>query len=253
MFSNAIVRTPCRNMVNGITTANLGLPDFELAIQQHLNYIEILESCGVEVTVLPADERFPDSVFVEDIAVFTPVCAVITRPAASSRKDEIIGFSEVASGFRKNIESIIAPGTLEGGDVLMVGSHFFIGISERTNHSGANQFIRILNRYGMTGSVVELNNLLHLKTGAAYLEGNVILLADELKTNTAFSQFQSILVDDDESYAANCIRVNDYVIVPEGFPGTGKQIEKAGFRTKSTDISEFRKLDGGLSCLSLRF
>lgn len=252
-FKNAIVRLPCKNMIHGITTAGLGIPDFDLALKQHQNYTAVLKSCGLQVTVLPPDERFPDSVFVEDIALITPHCIVITRPAISSRMNEINGIRDIAVKLNRNIEEISSPGTLEGGDVLMAGTHFFIGLSGRTNTEGALQLINILEKYGMTGSTVELKDFLHLKSGVAYLGNNCLLASGEMINKSEFLSFNILKVNEDESYAANCVRINDYVIVPEGFPESRKMIEDAGFRTKSVNVSEFRKLDGGLSCLSLRF
>ncbi|HCY84580.1 MAG TPA: N(G),N(G)-dimethylarginine dimethylaminohydrolase, partial [Desulfobacteraceae bacterium] len=164
---------------------------------------------------------------------------------------------EVITGVLKKyynaIEHIQAPGTLEGGDVMMVGHHYYIGLSERTNRAGADQLIAALVKYGMTGSVVEMNEMLHLKTGLAYLEDNILLVAGEFTDKAEFKDFRRIEIPEAEGYAANCIRVNDHVIVPEGYPETRAKIEAAGLNVLTCDTSEFKKLDGGLSCLSLRF
>lgn len=253
MFTRAITRTPCQNMVNGITTANLGVPDYELALLQHAEYVTALKTCGLDVTVLEPDERYPDSPFVEDTALLTPGCAIITNPGAPSRQGEIDRIVEVLTSFYSTIERIKAPGTVEGGDMMMVGSHFYIGLSQRTNQAGADQMIAILHKVGFTGSVVPLQKVLHLKTGVVYLENNNLLAHGEFLETPAFQQFNILPVGDEESYAANCIWVNGTVIVPEGYPRTRQLIENAGYPTISVDVSEFRKLDGGLSCLSLRF
>ncbi|MEE8564129.1 MAG: arginine deiminase family protein, partial [Atribacterota bacterium] len=169
MIKNAIVRRPGHSLVNGITSApELGKPDYGLAIKQHDAYIEALKSCGVGVTVLKADERFPDSCFVEDVAVCTRKFAVITNPGASSRKGEEIEIIEVIKKYYNDIEYIEKPGTLEGGDVMMVKDHFYIGLSKRTNREGAEQLIKVLGKYGMSGSIVEMLEMLHLKSGLAY-------------------------------------------------------------------------------------
>ena len=136
---------------------------------------------------------------------------------------------------------------------MMVGSHFYIGLSERTNQAGTDQVIAILNKYGMTGSVVPLEKVLHLKTGVVYLENNNLLAAGEFLEWAAFQKYNILKVDEAESYAANCIWVNGTVIVPAGYPKTRQIIENTGYPTIRVDVSEFRKLDGGLSCLSLRF
>jgi dimethylargininase len=253
MFTKAIVKTPCKNLASGLSSAGLGKPDYNLALKQHKLYIDALRICGLEVTILPPDDQYPDSTFVEDIAIFTPYCVVITQPGAVSRKGEIAGLREILSLFNKTIEEIQPPGTLDGGDVLMIGSHYFIGLSERTNMEGARQLIRILEKHGMNGSTVSLKNVLHLKSGVAYLGNNTLAAAGEFTSKPEFNRFNIVKIDDDENYAANCIRINKNVLVPEGFPKTVKMIEQAGFTTLAVDVSEFRKLDGGLSCLSLRF
>ncbi len=255
-FQHAIVRRPCRALVEGITSSpQLGRPDYENALRQHDAYIAALQACGVEVTVLPADERYPDSCFVEDPAVITRCCAIITNPGAPSRngeKQEILGavrqfFSE------EKIEQITDPGTLEGGDVMMVGDHFYAGHSARTNAEGIRQFIAILKKHGLNGSEVSLEKVLHLKTGVNYLENNTLLVSGEFVSKPEFGRFKRIQIPEAEAYAANCIWVNGTVIVPQGFPAVEAAVRSCGYDAIMVDTSEFRKLDGGLSCLSLRF
>lgn len=256
MFKHVIVRRPCRAMVEGITSApELGKPDHALALRQHDDYIAALEQCGVDVTVLPADERYPDSCFVEDPAVITSRCAIITNPGAPSRngeKDEIVG--AVRKFFSDDqIEYIQAPGTLEGGDVMMVGDHFYVGRSARTNEEGIRQFIAILEKHGLTGSEVELEEVLHLKTGVNYLENGNMLVSGEFVTKPEFQKYHRFEIPPEEAYAANCIWVNGTVIVPRGYPVVEQAVREMGYRVLLVDTSEYRKLDGGLSCLSLRF
>ena len=253
MFKKAIVRKPCKNLVNGLTTANLGKPDYQLALTQHQAYIEALEECELEVTILEANENYPDSTFVEDTALLTPYCAVITNPGAQTRKGEVNEMKDVIRRFYSNVEHIIEPGTLEAGDVMMVNEHFYIGLSERTNKHGAEQLIDILKKYGMTGSTVTLKNVLHLKSGVSYLENDILLAAGEFFTKAEFQKYNLVKIYDDESYAANSLWINDKVLIPKGFPKTKTQIEKLSYKTIKVDVSEFQKLDGGLSCLSLRF
>lgn len=253
MFSKAIVRTPCRAVVNGLTSATLGVPDHAAALRQHREYVRALQACGLQVTVLPADEAFPDSTFVEDAALLTPRCAVVTRPGAASRRLETVSMREAINGFYDESECITAPGTLEGGDVMMVGEHFYIGLSGRTNIEGARQLISILEKYGMTGSVIELQEVLHLKTGVSYLENGKLLACGEFLNNPGFLDFEILPVAPDEAYAANSLWLNGTVLVPAGFPRTCATIAAAGYEVLEVDVSEFQKLDGGLSCLSLRF
>ena len=252
-FTNAIVKKPCRNLVKGLTTVNLGKPDFELAVKQHAEYVKALEMCGLEVISLESDNNFPDSVFVEDTAILTPGCAIITNPGADSRKGETVDIKRALQQFYENIEHINEPGTVDGGDVMMAGSHFFIGISERTNREGANQLIKILEKYGYSCTQVPLKNVLHLKSGVAYLENNNLVATGEFIDKEVFEKYNILKINYEESYAANCVWINGYVLLAKGFPKTKKIIEEACFKTIELDVSEFRKVDGGLSCLSLRF
>ncbi|MDQ1353061.1 MAG: dimethylargininase [Acidobacteriota bacterium] len=253
MFKHVIVRRPGRSLIEGITSANLGKPDYNRALQQHDGYIDTLKNRGVKVKILEAEEQFPDAVFVEDTAVLTERCAIITNPGALSRQGEEITIKEALKEFYTNMETITAPGTLEGGDVMRVGDHFYVGLSDRTNEDGFRQFAGILNKYRYTASTVKLEKFLHLKTGLAYLENNNLLVAGEFVEHEEFKKFKRIIIDETEGYAANCIWVNDAVLVPMGYPKTRAAISKAGYNVIEVDVSEFRKLDGGLSCLSLRF
>ncbi|MEA4988336.1 MAG: arginine deiminase family protein [Anaerovorax sp.] len=256
MFKNVIVKRPCKAMVEGITSApELGKPDYELALKQHDSYIEALKQCGVAVTVLEADEAYPDSCFVEDTAVITRKCAIISNPGALSRRKEAdIMLPTIKKFFSDDkIEFIKSPGTLEGGDVMMVGDHFYVGRSARTNEEGIRQFIEILEKHGLSGSEVPLELVLHLKTGVNYIENNNMLVSGEFIKKADFAKFNKIIIPEEEAYAANCIWVNDKVIVPEGYPTVEKKIREAGYEVILVDTSEYRKLDGGLSCLSLRF
>jgi len=256
MFKNAIVRRPCKALIDGITSApELGKPDYEKAIRQHDDYIRALKETGVEVTVLDANEAYPDSCFVEDVAVLTSRCAIITNPGAATRKGEIGGIDTVIARFYTpdKIEKIEAPGTLEGGDIMMVGDHFYIGLSARTNEEGARQLTEALAKHGHTASIVPLEKVLHLKTGVNYIENNNMLVSGEFIEKPDFKAFNKIIIDDQEAYASNCIWMNGTVIVPAGFPKAQKSVEDAGYKVIVVDTSEYRKVDGGLSCLSLRF
>ena len=253
MFRNAIVRIPCPSIIDGLTTATLGKPDYLRALEQHQTYTEALKKCGLKIKVLEADDLHPDSTFIEDVALCTSEFAVITNPGAESRRGEIQGIRNVLQQFYGNIEEIISPGTLEAGDVMMAGNHFFIGVSRRTNLNGSEQLIKILEKYGMTGSTITLKEMLHLKSGASYLENNNMLVSGELIYYSDLERFNRIIVEPGEGYAANSLWINGTVLVPAGFPETVRKIEDAGYSTIVLDLSEFRKVDGGLSCLSLRF
>ncbi len=255
-FNHVIVKRPCRALTEGITSGLYpGKPDYELALRQHDAYIAALKQCGVDVTVLPADEAYPDSCFVEDPAILTRSCAIITNPGAPTRKGEVPAILEAVKQFypEEKIEFIHDPGTLEGGDVMMVGDHFFVGRSARTNEEGILQLTAILAKYGMTCSEVPLTEVLHLKTGVNYLENGNMLVSGEFVDKPDFAAYHRVQIPEEEAYAANCIWVNDTVIVPEGYPAVLAAVQGLGYKTLTVDTSEYRKIDGGLSCLSLRF
>lgn len=252
-FTKAIVRKPGRSLIRGLTGAGLGLPDYLTALRQHSCYTEALRGCGLEVRVLEADEDYPDSTFVEDTALLTPRCAIITNPGAPSRRGETVSLRRVLEDHFSLLEEIEAPGTLDAGDIMMAGDHYYIGLSERTNRAGSEQLIEILQKFGMSGSTVPLRGVLHLKTGVSYLENNNLLVSGEFTSNPAFRKFKRIEVPDSESYAANSLWINGRVLVPAGFPVTTRLVREAGYEVIEVEMSEFRKLDGGLSCLSLRW
>jgi dimethylargininase len=251
-FSGAIVREVPATLSGGITSAGLGSPDYDLARRQHERYVRALEAGGLEVNSLAADERFPDSVFIEDTAVVTGACAVITNPGARSRRGETGAVYRLLSTRYERVERIEPPGTLDGGDVLQVEDHFYIGLTRRTNPAGAGQLAGHLERHGFGSSTVPVSGLLHLKTGVSYLGDGNLLVLPELAEAEGFRRFNRIAVPPEESYCANCLRVNDRVIFPRGHERTAEALSGLGYELAELDVSEFRKLDGGLSCLSLR-
>jgi len=253
MFSNAIVRTPAQSLVDGITTAGLGKPDYELALRQHRRYIEALKSCGLKVTVMDADQRYPDSMFVEDTALLMQRCAIVTHPGAPSRRGEVTAVLALLSEFYDNIDSIQPPGIVDAGDIMMVGEHCYIGLSARTNPEGASQIIDLLQDAGYSGSTVSISEALHLKSSVSYLENNYLVVTGELCAKTEFAEFRHIEIDSTERHAANCVWINNRVLMASGYPHSREKISALGYTVIELDVSEFEKLDGGLSCLSLRF
>jgi dimethylargininase len=256
-FTRAIVRIPGRNFSQGLTTAKVQSgPDFSKALDQHAAYCDALRDCGVEVTVMPADENHPDGTFVEDTFVIADGVAVATRPGAKSRAGEVAAVAATLRQFRPQLESIDAPGTLDGGDICQVGQHFLIGISLRTNQSGAEQLAAILARHGYTSSMVDIRghaSLLHLKSGIAYLGDDRFLVAPGFPDIAAIASYDRIGVEPAEAYGANCIRVNDEILIAAGHPKVADALDNLNYRVRALDMSEFAKMDGGLSCLSLRF
>jgi dimethylargininase len=255
-FTRAITRLPGENLVKGLTTADLGPPDLVKARLQHQMYRNALSDCGLDVKLLSEDLDHPDSTFVEDTAILTPECAVITRPGAASRSDEVEAIRPVIIEYYKEVHAIQPPGTLDGGDVCDAGGDFFIGVSARTNENGAHQLADILKRYGHRADLIDITHkpgLLHLKSGLAWLGNLQLAIIPVLAGEPHLSRYHHIQVPEGEEYAANCLLVNDRILVAEGYPIFTRALEVLGYPVYILDMSEFHKMDGGLSCLSLRF
>lgn len=250
-FTQALARVPAANAAAGETTSGLGPPDIETMRAQHREYVRVMESLGVDTTVLESDERFPDSCFVEDTAIVTPRIAVVARPGASSRRGEEASVRPWLASHRP-VEDITAPGTVDGGDILVVGERALIGISARTNEAGAGQLAEILESAGIACTSIAAGAALHLKSSINMLGEDRLLVTPEFEGAPELAGFETIVVPADETYAGNSLWVNDHVLVPAGFPGTRRRLEDAGIPTIPIDVSEFRKMDGGLTCLSIR-
>lgn len=255
-FTRAIVRRPAATFAAGITTSRLGPPDPALALEQHEAYGRALERLGLSLVRLAPDPDFPDSTFVEDAAIVSGRSAMLTRPGAPSRAGEVASLGAALGEWFPELAQITTPGTVDGGDVCEVDRHFFLGISERTNAEGAAQLAAWLERQGAPSSVIDIrsmHSLLHLKTGLSWLGGRRLLAAGELAGQEALRGWEVVPVPDGEDYAANCILVNDALLVAEGFPATSARLGELGFDLVPLDMSEYRKMDGGLSCLSVRW
>lgn len=256
MLHRAIARRPARNFADGLTSADLGAPSYARALEQHDAYCAALRDCGLDVTLLEADERFADSTFVEDTAIVTAEFAILTRPGAQSRAGEVEGMRPHLACFFDALEEISAPGTVDGGDICEAGDHYYIGISKRTNREGALQLAAFLKAFGIRSSFVDITDMtsiLHLKSGLAYLGDNRFLAIAELEPRLDIRSERLLRVHAQEEYGANCVRVNDRVLLASGHPKIEASIERLGYRPLVLDMSEYRKMDGGLSCLSLRF
>jgi dimethylargininase len=251
MYIRAITRLPGENFADGLTTSTLGYPSYPLILKQHAAYRRALQDLGLEVIVLPAEPAYPDAYFVEDPAIISPKIAVITNPGAPSRQGEELTLAPILEQFRP-IAHIHPPGTVEGGDVLMVGNHFFIGLSDRTNKEGAAQLVKILQEVGHTAETVPVASGLHLKSSVNYVGHDTLLVTNSLADHPGFSRYHKILIDPNEEYAANTLWVNDSLLTPKGFPKTYAKLIRLGIRVIELDVSEVQKMDGGLTCMSLR-
>lgn len=251
MFKHAITRVPGPDYPKGLTTSTLPAPDLALTIKQHEAYVACLQSLGLTVTVLPAADGFPDACFVEDTAVVTAEVGIITNPGAPSRQGEIQSIIPELSKHR-DLRHILAPGTLDGGDILQVERQFFIGVSDRTNDEGARQLAVILEEFGYTCHIIKVAAGLHLKSSLNYVGENTMLVTRDFAGHPAIGSFREIVCPAGEEYAANTLLINGTLIMPEGYPKTHNALKSLGLPIVLLDTSEYRKMDGGLTCLSLR-
>jgi dimethylargininase len=250
-FTHAIVRSPGADMAAGLTTANLGVPDYALALEQHARYVEELERAGLSVTALEPLPGFPDAHFVEDVAVVTPEVAVIARPGAEARRGEA-EFIEAALAKHRSVARIQAPGTLDGGDVLSLGRQVFVGLSSRTNREGARQLEGILRPFGYCVAAIPVGAGLHFKSSVNLLTDDTLLVTSTFNRHEALTHFDAIVVDEGDEYSANVLRINDRILVPAGFPRTIAKLERLGESLVEVEVSEMQKMDGGLTCMSVR-
>ena len=254
--TRAIVRPPPSSFAGGLTTAAEGPPDLDLAVLQHRAYCEALAGCGLHLVELPPDAAHPDSCFVEDTAIATARGVVLSRPGAASRQGEVQAIEPALREACPALARIEPPGTVDGGDVCDADGHFLVGVSARTNEEGARQLARILEGWGYRTTLVDIRRergLLHLKSGISYLGEGLMVATPAAARLPALAAFDVALTAAGEDYAANCVAVNGRVLVAAGYPGLAATLAGRGRELLPLEMSEFRKMDGGLSCLSLRF
>ncbi len=249
----ALVRPPGESFTRALT-AQLPRPaiDVDLARRQHAEYCAALRTAGLELIQLPPDKDRPDACFVQDTAVISGDLAVIARFGVESRQGERDAIRQALRG-HKRLAEIRPPATLEGGDVLTVGSRVFVGLSARTNRAGFAQLRDLLELEGATVETLPVRESLHLLSDCTYLGQGVLLATDAYADQAAFTGLDVIRVPSDEAYAANALGVGESVILAAGYPRTAALIQARGFEVLPVPLSEFAKADGGVTCLSLLF
>ncbi|NRG17918.1 dimethylarginine dimethylaminohydrolase [Rhizobiales bacterium] len=253
-FSYAIMRAPGISVARGLRAIDTGAPDLDRFRTHHESYVEALKSTGAKVTVLEPLEEFPDAVFVEDTALCLPEGAVVMRPGALSRLGEAAAMAPILREFYDEVLEIEGPGFIEGGDILTTEREILVGRSARTDADGVAELRRLVSRWGYRVREVETpEGVLHFKTDCSLLDEETILATERLAASGCFEGYRVILTGEDEEAAANAIRFNDLVLMPAGFPKTAERIARAGYEIREIGNTEAAKLDGGMSCLSLRF
>jgi dimethylargininase len=224
--------------------------DLDVARAQHEEYVHALAEIGCQVIELPAEADLPDSVFVEDAAFILPEVAVITRPGADSRKPETESIIQALAPHRALVH-VTDPATVDGGDVLVLGKNIYVGISTRSNAASIKQMQELLDNYGYTVTGVEMHDCLHLKTAVTQVDEKTLLINPKWVDNFHFKDFDWIIVDPSEPFAANCLPVNGQIIFPTAFPKTSAKLEARGYKVKTVTVDELAKAEGAVTCCSL--
>ena len=255
-FRSAIVRQPAATFADGLTARDTAGADHAGYLAEHRQYTAALQAAGLTVRSLPPLAIHPDAHFVEDVAVLTPEVTVLTRPGASSRRGEVAAIADELGSRATAVKSIAAPGTLDGGDVLIVGKSCFVGLSSRTNQAGADQLRAILEPLGYGCRTVAVRRGLHLKSSVTAVDLHTLVLTPALarqEATAAFATFRTVQTAPGEDDAANLLRINDWLLVPDGFPATCERLEALECTLVTIRLAETLRMDGGLTCLSLRF
>jgi dimethylargininase len=254
-FTHAITRRPSSSAALGLRAVDTGAPDLALMRRHHAEYVAALRSTGATVIELEALEEFPDCVFVEDTALCLPEGAVVLRPGAPSRRGEAAAMAgHLRALYEEDVLTIEGPGTIDGGDVLVTEREILVGRSGRTDEAGIAALAAAVERWGyVVRTVITPQEVLHLKTDCSLLDCETILATPRLAGLGVFAGYQVILTAPGEEAAANSARFNDLVLMPAGFIRTAARVAAAGFAVRMIGNSECAKLDGGMSCLSLRF
>jgi dimethylargininase len=224
--------------------------DYQLACQQHDNYCQALRSLGAQVITLSDNLDYADCCFVEDTAIIVDEVAVITSMGVASRRKETPAIEKVLAQYR-DIAHIDLPATIEGGDLLKAGKTLYLGVSNRTNMAGVNALADILAPFGYQVKPVTVKGSLHLKTACTLINDNYLLANPAWVDINQFADLNIIYTPDAEPWAANVLKVGDQILAQAGFPQTLELITALVSATITVDISEFRKAEAGLTCLSL--
>ena len=253
-FTRALMRRPSTNFADGETTAShLGRPDFDKAMLQYESYVRALRGCGLEVTLLPADARYPDGHFVEDPFVIFRDLAFHCPSGAPSRRGEAESLKPHLAGLK-----IVDPppeARMDGGDVLFCADRVLVGLSARTNAAGCAALRRALEsvQADILLEPLPFSGVLHLKSGLTELAPGILIKDPALKTDYDFSWAEVISLPPHEGYAADVMPVNDTLFIAAHCPAAYDAASKVHDRVIALDLGEFVKMDGGLTCLSLRF
>ncbi len=226
--------------------------DIPLARFQHKAYCQALSQMGLELIRLPSDERHPDCTFVEDTAVVIGDRAIMTRPGAESRRGELTAVREMLA-LVKHIDQIAEPATLDGGDVLQAEDVVFVGLSKRTDQDGFSQLKTLLKQNDLRVVPVPLGKTLHLKTSCNYLGKGLMVVNDFDFDPAVLKDFDIIQPDPSEAARLSFLPAGESVLLPDDCSQTRETFERRGWKTTVLGLSEIRKAQAGLTCMSILF
>ena len=251
-FTHAITRKPSASVIEGLRAVDTGVPSFEQMLKDHAAYIETLKETGATVHELPALDDYPDSTFVEDTSLCLVQGAILMKPGASSRAGEVAHMESTLRSLYSNVRKI-ENGFIEGGDILITGKEILVGRSERTDAEGVADLRELVKDWGYeVREVMTPPGVLHFKTDCSLLDSNTILSTKRLADSGCFEGYRVLYTAEGEEAAANSIRFNQFVIMAAGFPKTAALLRDEGFEVREINNTECAKIDGGMSCLSLR-
>jgi dimethylargininase len=252
-FDSALVREPAHSVIHGLTSQSGPPPSYDGVTREHAQYVQALRDCGLAVEVLPALEGFPDSVFVEDPALVFGDTAILLRPGAPTRLGEVVG---IEPALRRRFRTVlkIETGYADGGDILRIPAGVLIGLSSRTDRTGAAELSRLLAQIGLDSWVVQTPaDTLHLKSDCSLLAGDHVLCTAGLARSGIFEGFRSLVVPESERRATNALRLNDSILLGDNFPLTAELVRREGYDVRTLPVREIGRIDAGLSCMSLRW
>ena len=251
-FKNAIIRKPNKSIQNGLSSQNLH-PDYEIIAEEHRNYIKAINESGLKINLLESLEEYPDSIFVEDPALTYKSTIIILSPSDPSRNGEKNIIKNEIEHLFDNI-LFVEDGFVEGGDILNINNHFIIGLSHRTNKLGADNLSTILQRLGATVEICRTpDDILHFKSECSVLDDDIILVSNKMaQLNYLKSHYHLIELPIGEEGAANSLRLNDKLLLPDGFIKAEEMLSKK-YNIIKVKVDEIAKVDAGLSCMSLRW
>lgn len=253
-FTHALCRTPAPSAVNGIRAGGGPDPDLAILLAEHEAYVRALRELGLAVDVLPALGDFPDALFTEDVALTFPEGAILLRPGAPTRAGEVAHIRGPLVERHPRLLAMSGPGHADGGDVLRLADRVIIGVSDRTDRTGAGELKGLLAELGYRAEVADTpKSVLHFKTGCGLIDERTVLAVPAMRDCPEFAGLEVVLTPPGEEGAANILRVRDTVLIGERWPATQAMLAARGVPYRALATDHVARLDAGLSCMSLRW